>query len=94
MERRGEKGKIRRGPKIFFVIGDVVCNLPNSKLHYLTLHFTSNYMSQTTLTILKLNRWFFLWKSDNTPMGKLLKLETLKTSKLVFHPHCFKSHRH
>jgi hypothetical protein len=38
-ERRGEEGKIRRGPKSFFVIGDVVCNLPNSKLHYLTLHF-------------------------------------------------------
>jgi len=54
-ERRGEerRARIRRGPKSFFVIGDVVCNLlPNSKLHYLTLHFTSKYMSQTNLTIL------------------------------------------
>jgi hypothetical protein len=53
-ERRGEerRARIRRAPKSFFVIGDVVCNLPNSKLHYLTLHFTSKYMSQTNLTIL------------------------------------------
>jgi hypothetical protein len=61
------------------VNGDVVCNLPNSKLHHLTLHFTSKYMSQTNLTILiKLNGWFFCGKVTSIPMGNLLKLETLK----------------